>query len=75
MATKKLNKTYFISFCIENYKKRLNTDGYVVIDLFDRYGVTDYLNDNYEVLHTQNSHWLMEEIDDFIKSRKEEIAQ
>lgn len=44
------------------------------MDLFDKYGVTEYLSDNFEILHTQSRQWLLEEIDDFIQQKKEEIG-
>lgn len=44
------------------------------MDLFDKYRVTEYLSDNFEILHTQSRQWLLEEIDDFIQQKKEEIV-
>lgn len=38
----------------------------------DRYGVLDYLSKHYEILHTQNYQWILEDIDEFIRLRKEE---
>lgn len=43
-------------------------------EILARYGVLDYLDDHYEVLHTQSWQWLLEDIDEFIKLRKEEKA-
>lgn len=62
---------YFISFCIENYKKHIHGAGNEVIALFDKYRVSQYLYDNFEVLHTQSMQWMMEEIDEFIKKQEE----
>lgn len=42
--------------------------------LFDKYAVTDYLVDNYEVLHTQSAQWLVEDIDDFLKDKAYETV-
>lgn len=39
--------------------------------LFMQYGVDQYLIDNFDILHTQSSQWLMEEIDEYIKRGKE----
>ena len=72
MKEKELDITYFISFCIEEYKMHISATGSEVMDLFDRYGVTEYLSDNFEVLHTQSRQWLLEEIDDFISRKKQE---
>lgn len=63
-------QTYFLSFYIEQYKHLKNTDGSSVKDLFDKFGVSDYLIQNYEVLHTQGRQWLLDDIDTFIKNRE-----
>ena len=40
------------------------------IKLFDQNGVTDYLASHFDILHTQGSQWLMQEIDDYIKNKQ-----
>ena len=45
-------------------------DGADVKKLFDEQGVSDYLIQNYEVLHTQGKEWLLDDIDTFIKNRE-----
>lgn len=62
---------YFLSFCIEQYKADKGISGSESAEILARYGVLDYLADHYEVLHTQSRQWLLEDIDDFIKLRKE----
>ena len=74
MVKKELDIAYFISFCIEQYKVHISANGNEVMDLFDKYGVTEYLSDTFEILHTQSRQWLLEEIDDFIQQKKEEIG-
>jgi hypothetical protein len=74
MTKQELDIAYFISFCIEQYKMHLSVRGSEAMDLFDRYGVTEYLADNYEALHTQGHRWLLAEIDDVIRRRKEEMG-
>lgn len=64
------NKLYFISFCIEQYKTSHNMEGSKVANLFNKKGVSDYLEDNYNVLHTQSADWLVADIDDFLKQRR-----
>ena len=46
-------------------------DGSSVKELFDTLGASDYLIQNYEVLHTQGKQWLLDDIDTFIKNREE----
>lgn len=60
---------YFISFCVEHYKMHKGISGSEAMQLFDKYHVTEYLCDNYEVLHTQGHQWLISEIDDFIQKQ------
>ncbi|WP_018336450.1 MULTISPECIES: DUF3791 domain-containing protein [Butyricimonas] len=54
MDKKELDIAYFISFCIEQYKMKYNLSGKEVMNLFEKYGISQYLTDNFEVLHTQS---------------------
>ncbi len=72
MSNRELDIAYFVSFCIEEYKVHISATGSEVMNLFEQYGVTEYLSDNFEVLHTQSHQWLLEDIDDFIRQRKKE---
>lgn len=60
-------RLYFVSFCIEQYKTSHGMEGSKVADLFNKKGVTDYLENNYDVLHTQGANWLVAEIDEYLK--------
>lgn len=62
---------YFLSFCIEQYKNAKGIDGTEAMEIFLKYGVLDYLNEHFEILHTQNSQWILEDIDEFIELRKD----
>lgn len=73
IRNEEVEKSYFVSFCIEQYKKHLGIAGDKVLDLFDQYGVIDYLHDNYDILHTQGRQWLIEEIDNFIAVRQKGV--
>ena len=59
----------FIIFCIEYYKEKENLSGEYVYDLFNEYGVVDYLEKGYDVLHTQGKDWILEDIDKFLSNR------
>lgn len=72
MKPKEKNIALFVAFCIEEYGAAKGMTGEQVIDLFIQYGVTDYLSECFEPLHTQGRQWLMEEIDEFIDIRKKE---
>lgn len=71
MSHKDSDIAYFVSFCIELYKKEQNITGEEAIKIFDDYRIVEYLTENFEILHTQNHHWLLEEISEQIRLRKE----
>lgn len=66
MSKQETDILYFVSFCVEQYKMRKGISGSEVMALFDKCGVTEYLCNHYDVLHTQGASWLMEEIEEFI---------
>ena len=66
---------YFVSWCIEEYKFVVGLGGSATMDLLDKYGILDYLADNYEVLHTQSRQWLMEEITEKLEQSKQKISK
>ena len=64
------NISYFVSFCVEQYKNAKKMSGEAALTLLDNYKVLDYLAENYEALHTQSYQWILEDIDEFINNRK-----
>lgn len=70
MSKKDKDIALFVSFCIEEYGEVKGLTGDRVLDLFSEYGVTDYLSECFEPLHTQGRQWLIAEIDEFIEIRK-----
>ena len=71
MDKRKQDIAYFVSFCIEQYKNAKHLTGEESMRLLDKYKVLDYLSEYYETLHTQSSQWILEDIDEFIRLRKE----
>lgn len=67
---KKIND--FILFCIEYYKMENKLSGKEVYDIFKKYGVLEYLEEGYEMLHTQGEKWIVNDIKEFIKNKKED---
>ncbi len=67
MSKEEKDKSYFVAFCIEQYKNAKGMNGADVANLFFSSGVSVYLAENYEVFHTQSHQWLVEEIDEFLK--------
>ncbi len=72
MHMKKQDTAYFLSFCIEQYKNAKGMNGAEVLETFAKYGVLDYLNNHFEILHTQSRQWILEDIDEYIGARKGE---
>ena len=74
MNKKEKDIALFVAFCIEEYGKAKSMTGEQTYGLFSRYGVTDYLSQCFEPLHTQGREWLMDEINEFIELRKNKKA-
>lgn len=74
MKNKELEIAYFLSFCIEKYKHKHQMSGDETVSLFDKYDILLYLEENFEVLHTQGHQWLIEEIYELINERRKEIS-
>ena len=70
MNKEQQDRAMFVSFCIEQYAKAKNMSTENVVNLFEQYGITEHFCEFYDVLHTQGRNWLIEEIDEMIKSRK-----
>ena len=60
----------FKVFCFEAYRKDKNLTGREAISLFQKYGVLDYLEACFDVLHTTGRAYIVEDIDGFIDARK-----
>ena len=60
----------FLVFCLEIYKAAKNMSGRQVMELFKRYGVTDYILSCYEALHTTGTNYIVEDIDLFLEARQ-----
>lgn len=74
MSKKDKDIALFVSFCIEEYGAVKGLTGDRVLDLFSEYGVTGYLSECFEPLHTQGRQWLIAEIDEFIEIRKKALT-
>lgn len=60
----------FLVYCIEMYKSAKKMTGKQAMELFSRYGVTDYIIACYEALHTTGTNYIVEDIDLFIEARQ-----
>ena len=64
---KKIND--FVVFCLESYKAKHKLTGEEAYNLFEEYKVFDYLEEGYDMLHTQGEVWLMNDIEEFLRVR------
>lgn len=71
MLESEKDRSYFLAFCIEEYKKAKDMTGAEVAALFFDKGVSEYLTSHFDVLHTQSRQWLTEEIDVFLERKAE----
>ena len=60
----------FLVYCLEMYRSAKNMTGKQAIELFKRYGVSDYVLSCYEALHTTGTNYIVEDIDLFIEARQ-----
>lgn len=66
MSKRDADILFFVAFCIEGYKNKHGLSGEAASELFDQYGIKQYLSDNYDILHTQGMSWILEEIEEKI---------
>jgi hypothetical protein len=60
----------FLIFCIESYKEDSSYTGEEVISLFRAEGVFDFLEQHFDVLHTQGKAYITEEIKLYLGEKK-----
>ena len=60
----------FKTFCLERYKFEHNMNGKTVICLFMQFGVLNYIESFFDVLHTFGDKYIVQDIDLFIEARK-----
>lgn len=59
----------FRSFCVESYSDFKKQDPINTMSLFSHYGVFAFLDDTFEVLHTQDPAYIIDSIEKDIKSK------
>ena len=63
-------KTRFAKFCMESYKVHRTLTGKQVFQLFEQYGVFDYIREFYDVLHTTGYAYINDDIDRYLSVRQ-----
>ena len=59
----------FKTFCFEAYRAEKQLTGRKAMELFKKYGVLNYIETCYDVLHTTGREYIVEDIDMFIQAR------
>ena len=65
----------FMTYCVEEYKAHKGLTGLQVEELFGRYGVFDYIEKYYDVLHTMGNEYIMNDIDEFIAKARSDTKK
>ena len=60
----------FYTYCLEKYAQAKGLTGLQALALFKRFRADDFLIDRYDLLHTQGTGYVIDEIDRFIQRRK-----
>lgn len=59
----------FFIYCFEVYKAAKGMTGKETIELFKRWGVTEYLLACYEALHTTGENYIIRDIDLYLQTK------
>lgn len=60
----------FKMFCIEGYREAKKKSAEEILLLFSNHGVLEFLNDNFEMLHTQDTEYILDTITTYINKKK-----
>lgn len=60
----------FYAYCLEKYALAKGLTGLQALAVLKRYGADDFLLDHYDLLHTQGTGYVIDEIDRLIRRRK-----
>ena len=66
-------KIRFKAFCLERYKHAHNLKGHEVLQLFNQYGVMEYIDSFYDVLHSYGDRQIVADIHEFITNRQAKV--
>ena len=65
------NTTKFLVYCVEIFKTAHKINGKQAVELFDRYGVFEYIVKFYGALHTTGPEYIIEDIAGLIEERRQ----
>ena len=64
------NITKFLVYCVEIYKTAYKINGKQVIQLFNQYGIPEYIVTCYGALHTTGPQYIIEDINGLIEEQR-----
>ena len=59
---------FFLAFCVETYKNAHSITGDEAAKILIDSGAMDYLESNFEPIHTQAPQWILEEIEEYLST-------
>ena len=62
---------YFLTFCVEIYKNAHSLSGEEALTVLSESNALKYLEENYDVIHTQSHHWILADIEEYLSTHKE----
>ena len=60
----------FVIYCIETYKGRKNLDGKTAYITLKKTGAIDYIDNNYNALHTFGDEFIIWNIEEYLKNHE-----
>lgn len=57
-------------YCLERYRYFKGLSGANAAKLFEQYGIYGYITKYFESLHTMGDHYIVQDIDDYIRRQK-----
>ena len=60
----------FKVFCMEHYREAKKQSAEETLFLFSKYGIFDFLDETFEMLHTQDTEYILDTITTYIKKKK-----
>ena len=60
----------FLIYCMERYRHSKGLSGAAAAKLFEQYGIYGYITKYFESLHTMGDHYIVQDIDDYIRRQK-----
>lgn len=63
------HEAQFTVFCMESYKVHKDLTGRQVSELFEKYGVFEYIHEFFDVLHTTGHQYINHDIDIYLQAR------